>query len=1037
MAGWYLQIAALLQVFDTLIVMQPNTAIGFVLCGSALIAAGRGARRIVFLTGAGGALLGVVTLLERALAIDLSVNPILLGGRAGSLEPYVTQMAPATGVCFLFAGIALISAAIPAHSRIRAPLMGMAGVIIVGIGTVSFAGYLTGLTSTAAWGVFGGMAFYTALAFIVLGGGIVCLGWIAATSGGHAAPRWLPLLVGAGGLTATVVLWQALLASEELKFEQIVRNETINVHNRIVTHLNSTMFEFLRSATRWERFDVASSEKFQNETELLTQWLRGVRAVGWIDSTHHLRWIIPQGEYASLLGADLGADPRHRSAMATADQEGMALSAAGDATPGSDEYFIYAAVSDKQQRRGFLIGIFSAREMLDNLIEDEAFIGYSIAAYDGGREIYRRRGSDSQYFKWAQNSLLTIGKATWEVRVWPKAATMAALKSSADWIALATGLLATLLIAAVTYFAQTARLRAGQIEASNEQLQREIAERKETAARLADSEAQFRELFENAQDSISLISSDGKFSAVNPAFEAMSGFAASEWIGKSFTDMIHEEDLPRVVGYFEKLLQAKSIPNFELRFLTQSGEYRFAEVSASTRFRHGQIVGVTASARDITERMRAQEQIQLQLKRISALREINTAVTSTLDLDSVLSVLVDTIQRLLPYSALLVWLKDYETGELKRAACWNLDKEEWMGRNLPGIPKLTQAALEDRRAIVAADIQNDPRTFDRDFYHRNGLISYLGVPLVAQDEALGVLVFLTRVAHEFNDDEVTFLSSVGSQAAAAIHNSQLYEKIQNQARELERVNKLQADFAAMIVHDLRSPLANIMGIAEMMHDGLFGDTTEDQKSWLERMRNNAKNLVQLVSDFLDVSKLESGHIELHRSPTDVLELVRNIVVNYLPVAASKNIILTYRGDDALPPIDADPRRLDQVITNLLSNALKFTGAGGTVTIRLRKEIGDAVRIEVEDSGVGIQRSEISQLFQKYRQAGNARVLSQDGTGLGLVICKMIIEAHGGNISVVSEEGKGTKVTFTLPASCGPQPSSDADSRLNTIATPNP
>jgi two-component system sensor histidine kinase VicK len=126
-----------------------------------------------------------------------------------------------------------------------------------------------------------------------------------------------------------------------------------------------------------------------------------------------------------------------------------------------------------------------------------------------------------------------------------------------------------------------------------------------------------------------------------------------------------------------------------------------------------------------------------------------------------------------------------------------------------------------------------------------------------------------------------------------------------------------------------------------------------------------------------------------------------------------------------------------VITNLLSNALKFTGAGGTVTIRLRKEIGDAVRIEVEDSGVGIQRSEISQLFQKYRQAGNARVLSQDGTGLGLVICKMIIEAHGGNISVVSEEGKGTKVTFTLPASCGPQPSSDADSRLNTIATPNP
>jgi PAS domain S-box-containing protein len=1014
-AGWYFHIAALLQVFDGLIAMQPNTAIGFVFCGTALVVADLDARRIGLFFGVGAGLLGVITVLENAWAFDLHVNQLLVGGLAGGLEPYITRMAPATAVCFFLAGIAFMAAATPAHSRIRAPLMGLLGVIVVAIGTVGFAGYLTGLTGTYASGGVDGMAVHTALGFIVLGGGIVCLGWIAATSREIPSPRWLPLLIGAGSLTATVVLWQAIFASEELKFEQIVRNETINVHNRIASHLNASMFEFLRSATRWERFNLVSAENAQNETEQLIQGPRGIHAVGWMDSTNRLRWIIPKEEYGSLLDMDLAADPRHQSAMETARQEGMALTAAGDATPGSDQYFIYAAVSDKQQRRGFLIGIFAAREMLDNLIEDEAFIGYSIAVYDGGREIYRRRGSDSQYFKWAQNSLLTIGKATWEVRVWPKVSTMAALKSSADVIALAIGFLATLLIVAVTYFAQTARRRAGDIQASNEQLQREIAERKEAEARLGDSEAQFRELFEKARDSISLISSDARFIAVNPGFEAMSGFTASEWIGKSFAEMIHEEDVPRVLDYFEKLLHSKAIPNFELRFLTRSGEYRFAEVSASTRFRHGEVVGVTAIARDVTERMRAQEQIQLQLKRISALREINLAATSTLDLRSVLNVLVETIQRLLPYSALLIWLKDYETGELKRAACWNLDEKEWMGRDLPGIPKLVRAAMEKRKAIVAADVQSDSRTLDRDFYRRNGLISYLGVPLVAKDEALGVLVFLTRVAHEFNDDEVAFLSSVASQAAAAIQNSQLYEKIQKQAQELEKVNKLQADFAAMIAHDLRSPLSNIMGITEMMHDGLFGPPSEEQKNWLDRMRNNAKNLVQLVSDFLDVSKLDSGRIELHRSVTDIVELARNIVVNYLPVAASRNIALTCEADDTLPPLDVDLRRLDQVLTNLLSNALKFTGPAGTVTIRVRKEIGAAVRIEVEDSGVGIPRSEIPNLFQKYRQAGSARVASQDGTGLGLVICKMIIEAHGGKIWVESEEGKGTKLSFTLPA----------------------
>jgi signal transduction histidine kinase len=140
------------------------------------------------------------------------------------------------------------------------------------------------------------------------------------------------------------------------------------------------------------------------------------------------------------------------------------------------------------------------------------------------------------------------------------------------------------------------------------------------------------------------------------------------------------------------------------------------------------------------------------------------------------------------------------------------------------------------------------------------------------------------------------------------------------------------------------------------------------------MRNNAKNLVQLISNFLDVSKLESGRIELHRAVTDVVEMVRNIVVNYLPMAAGKSIALTYEANDRLPPIDADPRRLDQVLINLLSNGLKFTGAAGTVKMGVRKGSGAAVRIEAEDSGVGIPRAEISNLLQNTgkRPTGESR-----------------------------------------------------------------
>lgn len=1021
-AAWYSGNTALLKILHGALALQPNTAIGFILCGAALFASQRGARRAALLFGAGAGLLGLVTIAEYLAGFDLRINEALMGAAVNRVAADLGRMAPSTALSLLLAGIAFSIASRGEITPTRPMSVGLLGAVMIGIGTIACAGYVTGLSAAYAWDQHNGMALPTAVGFMVVGAGLVALGWCHGSGLPNRSPSWLPLLVGASCLTATLILWQALIASENSKNRQLIRNQEINVHNQIMSSINSIMFELLRSAMRWERFNIESPERIKDEAALLIQWLRGLRAIGWLDENNRMRWIVPNGNYPQLVGADLSSDPQNQAALENVRAEGMALVAARDATPGSDRYFIYTPISDKRQPRGYLIGMFQAQELFDQLIEDEAFIGYSIALYDGDREIYRRIRSDSRYFKRAEESLLSLGGVTWTIRVWPKTTTMAAMESNADLLALLIGMLATALITAFSYLAQTARARARQIQATNEQLEIEIAERQRAEHEVRDSETHYRELFEKAGDSISLISRDGKFIAVNPGFEAMSGFAASEWIGKPFMEMIHKDDLPRVFSYFEKLLGSEAIPNVELRFLTKSGDYRSGEVNASPRQRNGKAIGVMAVVRDVTERKRAQEQIQLQLERISTLREINLAVTSTLDLRSVLNVLVQTIQRLLPYSALLVWIKDRQTGELQRAACWNLDETEWMGRNLAGIPKLVRDAMETGQPVVVDNIQADPRTLDREFYRRNGLIAYLGVPLVAKDEALGVLVFLTRSAHQFDDDEVGFLSSVASQAAVAIHNSQLYEKIQRQARELEEANKLQADFTAMIAHDLRSPLSNIIGIAEMMQQGLFGPASEEQKNWLDRMRNNAKNLVDLVSDFLDISKIESGRIELNRSSTNICELCSAIVANYRPVAASKMIALTYQGDASLPAIEADPRRLDQVMINLIDNAIKFTNEGGKIQVRVVAGLRDEIRLEVQDSGVGIPSSEIGSLFQKYRQADNTRALAHKGTGLGLVICKMIVEAHGGKICVESEEGRGTVVVITLPIETGLKPS---------------
>jgi signal transduction histidine kinase len=258
----------------------------------------------------------------------------------------------------------------------------------------------------------------------------------------------------------------------------------------------------------------------------------------------------------------------------------------------------------------------------------------------------------------------------------------------------------------------------------------------------------------------------------------------------------------------------------------------------------------------------------------------------------------------------------------------------------------------------------------------------------------------------------------------ALYSEETNHTLEVAARELEpilrynmqaeAVEKLKADFTAMIIHDLRSPLMAIMSGAEILEDGLAGPITEEQKKWAGRIRASSHSLRNLVNDFLDLSKIEAGRIELAKEDVDLKQLIQDSVDNYLVLAQEKKISLKCNPDSALPSVAADPRRLDQVFANLLTNALKFTAEGGEIEVGAIHEKGVGAKVWVKDNGVGIPAQEIGELFQKYRQTASGKTSTGKGTGLGLVICKMIVEAHGGKIWVESEEGKGTTFFFLLP-----------------------
>jgi signal transduction histidine kinase len=294
------------------------------------------------------------------------------------------------------------------------------------------------------------------------------------------------------------------------------------------------------------------------------------------------------------------------------------------------------------------------------------------------------------------------------------------------------------------------------------------------------------------------------------------------------------------------------------------------------------------------------------------------------------------------------------------------------------------------------------------------------LPLRQEGELRAAITLMRTERHSFGADERRFLEAMSRQIGLGIENARLYSaSMQSNAdmlREIEerkRAEQTLADFTAMVAHDLRSPLSNVVTITESIRDGLFGPVNELQQKWLWKVQASCKSLISHVSDFLDICRIDAGQMQLTKAPTDLRELLHEGFMEHSVEADKKGIVLKIDVAEDLPRPSVDARRMSQVLENLLSNAFKFTDRGGEISIAARACRGDEVMWSVKDSGIGIPPQEFENIFDKYRQLRGAQRSGPDGSGLGLAICKKIIEAHGGKIWVESEEGKGSTFYVSL------------------------
>jgi signal transduction histidine kinase len=239
------------------------------------------------------------------------------------------------------------------------------------------------------------------------------------------------------------------------------------------------------------------------------------------------------------------------------------------------------------------------------------------------------------------------------------------------------------------------------------------------------------------------------------------------------------------------------------------------------------------------------------------------------------------------------------------------------------------------------------------------------------------------------------------------------QELIEKTREVEKANRLKSEFLANMSHELRTPLNVINGFSELMLDGIPGETNDEQRQCLDDILNASKHLLNLINEVLDLSKIESGKVELELKNIVLTETIASVTRTMMSILTPRKQSLDVEVEKGLPPVHADEAKLEQVLLNLVDNSSKFTPDGGKLKIEAVRE-GEWCRVSVIDNGIGINKKEQERIFEPFRQLDNPLTKEKIGTGLGLTLVKQIVERYGGRIWVESEYGKGSRFTFTLP-----------------------
>ncbi len=407
----------------------------------------------------------------------------------------------------------------------------------------------------------------------------------------------------------------------------------------------------------------------------------------------------------------------------------------------------------------------------------------------------------------------------------------------------------------------------------------------------------------------------------------------------------------------------------------------------------------------------ATQEIRQRADELAALYEIGKEITSTLELDTMLRAIANEAVRLVRADKSLILLVDAEKERLTSAVGHGYAQAQLDEHTFEEFQDgISGWVLREKVPTLSLDVQTDERNRGKALAsaRQSGDRSAAVAPLLIEDEVIGTLTVInSQQGGSFRPDDLNLVSMLAGQAAIAIQNAQLYEA----AQEADHVKSA---FLASMSHELRTPLNSIIGFTGIILQGLAGPLNPEQEKQLSMVRDSSHHLLDLINDVLDISKIEAGQLETICETFDMREAIAKVARTLTPMAERKGLGLVVEVSPPVGQISSDRRRVEQILINLVNNAIKFTDQG---EVRIECQIsGNWMVTRVVDTGIGIKPDDIGKLFEPFRQIDAGLARQREGTGLGLSICRRLVEMLGGTVSVESEWGVGSTFAFTLPIS---------------------